>query len=70
MTTLYQANVQNGKFVSEFASWVQCLQEEFGTEIKGARFRFVDSVKTYPVFHFGGHSGTKVCTLAFEKILA
>jgi len=43
------------------------LQAEFcGGE--SSSFRFVDRVKTYPVFQFGGVEGSKVCTLAFQKV--
>lgn len=30
-------------------------------------FRFHSSVK-YPVFQFGGQTGSKICTVAFEPI--
>ena len=33
----------------------------------GARFTEVSRVKTYPVFTFGGHSGARVATLAFQR---
>lgn len=49
--------------------WISLLilQEEF-CESGTHQFRLVDKVKTYPTFKFGGVEGTKVCTLAFEKI--
>lgn len=33
----------------------------------GCVFAVVDHVRDYPRFRFGGHEGTKVCTVAFQK---
>jgi hypothetical protein len=44
------------------------LQAEFCGGKGGPCFALVDKVKTYPVFRFGGVEGTKVCTLAFQKV--
>ena len=55
------------KFLKEIEEASLPMQEEFCQEDSKARFRYLDCVKTYPVFHFGGASGTKVCTLAFQK---
>ena len=32
-----------------------------------AIFEYVDHVRTYPKFKFGGVEGTRVCTIAFRK---
>jgi len=53
-----------GKFGCAFA-----LQAEFSGEDGGTSFAYVDKVRTYPVFCFGGVEGTKVCTLAFQKVV-
>ncbi len=34
-----------------------------------SRWKAVDWVKTYPTFKFGGTEGSKVCTIAFQKLL-
>ncbi|KAK9798965.1 hypothetical protein WJX73_001319 [Symbiochloris irregularis] len=31
------------------------------------QFEYVDYVRTYPVFQFGGQEGSRVCTVAFKK---
>lgn len=44
-----------------------CVQEQFSSYTDGRRFVYIDHVRTYPTFRFGGIEGTKVCTVAFEK---
>ena len=39
-----------------------------GAEGGAAVFAEVDRVRTYPVFRFGGHEGTRVATLAFRRL--
>ena len=34
-----------------------------------ACFEYVDHVRTHPKFKFGGMEGTKVCTVAFKKVV-
>ena len=37
------------------------------TKTSKAIFDYVDHVRTYPKFKFGGVEGTRVCTVAFRK---
>ncbi len=41
---------------------------ESGASAGGGRFEYVDHVRTYPVFRFGGIEGSRVCTVAFRRI--
>ena len=31
-------------------------------------FKYVDHVRTYPTFRFGGCEGSRVCTVAFQRL--
>ncbi|GAQ90816.1 hypothetical protein KFL_006890010 [Klebsormidium nitens] len=44
-------------------------EEENGSEVYccDPAFDYVDHVRSYPVYHFGGSSGTRVCTVAFKR---
>ena len=44
--------------------------DELAAEFHGDRFQEIDRVRTYPVFRFGGHSGTRVATVAFRRTTA
>ena len=46
------------------------LVEDFAFAQQGSSalcFTYLDHVKTYPCFVFGGITGTKVCTVAFSQ---
>ena len=36
-------------------------------ESERAQFEYVDHVRTYPTFCFGGREGSRVCTVAFRR---
>lgn len=40
---------------------------EAGTAPAGVQWEYMDHVRTYPVFRFGGVEGTRVCTVAFRR---
>lgn len=42
--------------------------DELLAEFSGATLAEVDRVRTYPVFRFGGHEGSRVATLAFRRL--
>ncbi|EIE20666.1 S-adenosyl-L-methionine-dependent methyltransferase [Coccomyxa subellipsoidea C-169] len=45
------------------------LTAEFcGSRAGGGIFEYVDHVRTYPMFRFGGVEGSRVCTVAFRRI--
>lgn len=54
---------------STFSAQGLAVQEEFCRVSDTYKFQYVSKVGSYPVFRFGGHEGTKVCTLAFETVL-
>ena len=39
-----------------------------GSEDERAQFEYVDHVRTYPTFRFGGREGSRVCTVAFRRV--
>ena len=41
--------------------------DELSAEFQGEAFTEIDRVRTYPVFRFGGHEGTRVATVAFRR---
>lgn len=41
---------------------------EHASEVGRRGFKYVDHVRTYPVFRFGGVEGSKVCTVAFRRL--
>ena len=43
--------------------------DELAAEFQGGAFCEIDRVRTYPVFRFGGHEGTRVATVAFRRIV-
>ena len=43
--------------------------QQQGTTQRQQLFQYVDHVKTHPKFKFAGVEGTKVCTVAFRKLL-
>lgn len=44
------------------------LVQEFTGDSAAAAFAEVERVRTYPVFRFGGHEGTRVATVAFRRL--
>ena len=42
--------------------------DELLAEFAGAALAEVDRVRTYPVFRFGGREGSRVATLAFQRL--
>ena len=41
-----------------------------GEGVARAVFEYVDHVRTYPTFRFGGREGSRVCTVAFRRVAA
>ena len=39
-----------------------------GAVMERAEFEYVDHVRTYPTFRFGGREGSRVCTVAFRRV--
>ena len=46
---------------------VPCARKSAGESSAKAHWEYVDHVRTYPVFRFGGVEGSRVCTAAFRR---
>ncbi len=56
-------------FITQCNSTKDELLEEFtGQQNDGLQWVYVEQVRNYPKFRFGGQEGTKVCTVAFKKL--
>ncbi|KAJ3704434.1 hypothetical protein LUZ61_008139 [Rhynchospora tenuis] len=50
---------------------IKCPDQEAGNETNNKEklaFRYLDHVRTYPTFRFGGVEGSRVCTVAFSLL--